>query len=223
MTRRIPNKVTLMIAVGIIGLLALLAVIHKADRAVEAGARLNAIGAEIRNDSRQVSEYSRTKDFEKTRLEAAKVAALLARIEGLCDEGARIAPLETDRERLLTIRRLATSDVKSIAGADVVFEEGSRQLENASDEVVKAVLNANRQSLASSATAVWVAIQLVVLSAVGAIGAVTAYDSRISASIVRPVTVGQVNFKVKRTLRRRRQRSPALSSPPAHGGQILPG
>lgn len=234
----------LMIAVGIIGLLALLAAVHGADQAVEAGVRMNTIGLEIRTNSRQSSEFGkefllnrRTKGFEKTRQERAwKVAASLARIEELCDEGVRIAPLETDRERFRTIRTLAGIDAKGFADlvtADVVlaevdakmavYQEGSHQLENASDEVAKAGLKANQQSLASAATAVWIAIQLVVLSSVGAIGAATRYGSRISANIVRPVSLGHLNLKVNRTLRRRRRRSPGLSGPQPDGRQILPG
>jgi len=68
-----------------------------------------------------------------------------------------------------------------------IYEEASRKLETASDDVAKAGFKASQESLASSSATAWAAILMVVLLSAGAIGAGMRYGSRISTNIVRPV------------------------------------
>jgi methyl-accepting chemotaxis protein len=68
-----------------------------------------------------------------------------------------------------------------------VYEQASRKLETASDDVAKAGFMASQKSMASSSTTAWVAIVMMLLLSVGSISAGTLYGSRISTKIIRPV------------------------------------
>jgi methyl-accepting chemotaxis protein len=116
----------LMVVVALTGMVALLAVVHKANQAVAVGARLETIGLEIQTSNLQAGRFEKefllnikAKGVEKAKQEhAAKVAPAVAKIEELCAAGARIASVETDRARFQRIQTLVRVYAKAFA--DVV-------------------------------------------------------------------------------------------------------
>jgi methyl-accepting chemotaxis protein len=116
----------LMIVVAATGIIALVAVRHNANKAMHVGARLNAIGLEIRANN--LLAGTSEKDFllnikaegvQNARGQyAGKVAVAVARIEELAAEGARIAMVSADHERLQAIP--ATAHAYASVFADVV-------------------------------------------------------------------------------------------------------